>query len=98
MKIDYFYLIDVKFVLGGFDYIQFRGEQLKDKDFVVIVSQQTYKLFLPIVSHLYSTRIHNTHNEVDSYFPMLDSSEWSTKIQFYYKKVRIMTIRSVYIF
>jgi len=74
------------------------GEQLKDKDIVVIVSQQTYKLFLPIVSHLYSTRIHNTLNEVDSYFPMLDSSEWSTKIHFCYKKVRITTIRSVYIF
>ncbi|MED2868819.1 hypothetical protein [Bacillus sp. 'calajunan'] len=55
-------------------------------------------MFLPIVSHLYSTRIHNTHNEVDSYFPMLDSSEWSTKIHFCYKKVRITTIRSVYIF
>lgn len=74
------------------------GEQLKDKDIVVIVSQQTYKLFLPIVSHLYSTRIHNTLNEVDSYFPMLDSSEWSTKIHSCYKKVRITTIRSVYIF
>ncbi|MGQ4672292.1 hypothetical protein ACUIJ5_30950 (plasmid) [Bacillus toyonensis] len=55
-------------------------------------------MFLPIVSHLYSTRIHNTLNEVDSYFPMLDSSEWSTKIHSCYKQVRITTIRSVYIF
>lgn len=55
-------------------------EQSKDKEIVVIGGQQTYELFLPMASRVYFTRIHHSFPEADSYFPMLDSSEWSVKL------------------
>lgn len=80
LTMDHLHLVDENLVFESLEYIQFMIEQSKDKEIVVIGGQQTYELFLPVASRVYLTRIHHSFPEADSYFPMLDSSEWSAKL------------------
>lgn len=48
----------------------------KPKDVFIIGGGSTYKQLLPYCDKLYITKIFNTHENVDTYFPELDNKEW----------------------
>ena len=46
------------------------------KNFFIIGGGQIYEQLLPYCDTIYMTRINITHENVDTYFPHLDDSEW----------------------
>ena len=47
------------------------------KDFFIIGGGQIYQQLLPYCDTIYMTRIDTVHENVDTYFPHLDLTEWS---------------------
>lgn len=47
------------------------------KDFFIIGGGQIYEQLLPYCDTIYMTRIDTAHENVDTYFPPLDLTEWS---------------------
>ena len=47
------------------------------KDFFIIGGGQIYEQLLPYCDTIYMTRIDTVHENVDTYFPPLDLTEWS---------------------
>lgn len=45
-------------------------------EWFVIGGGQIYKELLPFCDRVYITKIFKSHNNVDTYFPMLDQKEW----------------------
>ena len=45
-------------------------------EWFVIGGGQIYKELLPFCERVYITKIFKSHNNVDTYFPMLDQKEW----------------------
>lgn len=47
-----------------------------DEEWFIIGGGQIYKELLPLCDRVYITKIFKSHNNVDTYFPMLDQKEW----------------------
>ncbi len=48
-----------------------------DDEFVFIIGgERVYRASLPLADMLYMTRVHHTFNEVDTFFPEIDSDKW----------------------
>ena len=45
-------------------------------DIFIIGGGQIYKELLPFCDRIYITKIFKSHNNVDTYFPILDQKEW----------------------
>ena len=45
-------------------------------DIFIIGGGQIYKELLPLCDRVYITKIFNSNNNVDTYFPILDQKEW----------------------
>ena len=54
------------------NYLNFKG-----KDIFIIGGASIYEQLLPYCDTVYMTRINITHENVDTYFPPLDLTEWS---------------------
>ena len=54
----------------------YRNNDGNDKDIFIIGGGQIYKELLPFCGRVYITKIFKSHNNVDTYFPMLDQKEW----------------------
>ena len=50
--------------------------QSNNKDIFIIGGGQIYEQLLPYCDTVYMTRINTTHENVDTYFPPLDLTEW----------------------
>ena len=64
----YMTLESLKYVIDNKD--KFSG------DIFIIGGGQIYKELLPFCDRVYITKIFKSHNNVDTYFPMLDQKEW----------------------
>ncbi|MDI9605210.1 MAG: dihydrofolate reductase [Bacteroidota bacterium] len=48
-----------------------------DDEFVFIIGgERVYRASLPLADMLYMTRVHHTFDEVDTFFPEIDSDKW----------------------
>ena len=60
--------------------LKFIKENIKDfgktNNIYIIGGGQIYKELLPYCEYIYATRIYNSFDDVDTYFPELKSEEW----------------------
>lgn len=49
------------------------------EDVYIIGGASIYEQFLPYCDKVYLTKIYKTHNNADTYFPLLDNQEWKAE-------------------
>lgn len=72
------YVSPSKFVIvDDIDVIVELNKKFPDLNIMIMGGAKVYEAFLPYASKIYLTRVHNTFEDADTFFPLLDFNEWN---------------------
>lgn len=66
-------------VVSDLDAAMKEAEATNCKEIFVIGGGEIYRQSMAIADRIYMTKVHETFNDADTYFPIIDQSEWELK-------------------
>lgn len=66
-------------VVSDLDAAMKEAEATNCKEIFVIGGGEIYRQSMAIADRIYMTKVHETFNDADTYFPVIDQSEWELK-------------------